>query len=1168
MKPPAPTHVGPYRLLHLLGEGGMGQVYAAVHETMGQQVALKLLSPDPEDPQRGARFRQEARVLAKLDQLKHPGVVRVFHYDQVGGTAFLAMELLQGLSLRDWMQRHAGPAPLPAALAVCRQIADVMADVHARDIVHRDLKPENVFLCPDEAVAPGYRVKLLDFGIAKLPPGAEGEALTTQVHTHDSVPIGTYQYMAPEQFTSAATVGSGADVYSLGVLLFELLAGRRPFVSEAHFEVISAHVNTEPPSLKQFVPALPGALAAFVASMLAKDPAERPTMPRCRDMLGRAWEREQDVCPVPGLAPFTEVQAELFFGRKTETQALLAMLEEARTGSRRWVQVEGLSGVGKSSLIQAGLLPRLKESGQTQSPRWLIATLRPSYEPVRNLARALAAVFSSTGAGASPEAVEQRLREGPEALRRYVTAQTPQDCLLLLVLEPMEELFTLGAAESRLVDALFAAALAAPDCPLRLLTSLRSDFLHRLEQLPALARQLHAAARFPLLPMDDAALAQVVQGMARGAGLRLSGGLADQMVMDARSEGGQLPLLGHALRGLWSQSAGALLTHADYERLGGVGGALARQAESLLDSLGAEGRERAKRLLLGLVQVGRGGPDTRRPRSRQELVAEAGNDDLTEQVLLRLTGLHSVTGSMEEQGLRLIMPSGGTDRSQQRVELMHETLLQKVPSLAGWLEENRPLLERLAALDIAAQSWEQAGCPEEGLPTGTLLTHYRGALKLQHQDSPSGPRGSSRVARFLEAARRLERRRAWSRWGVRAVAVMAGMAILFYAVLANQERRRAEAEQQRAETERQRAETERQRAESNLRELIETVDTFVRTSDWRLNRLPYTLEERRNLLRGFHKALNALPEEEHQRRDVRLASIRVAHKLGDVAYYNGTLAEADTWLRGALSILRLGLAQQPADKEFLEELGLNHSKRGKVAMAHGHWEAARTEFNQALRLLPPPDSLTGTDEDMQNLRRTFAVSLSELAELELLASNLKGSADLFAEASRLHEQNRGTYNNTYNEALLALTLGFRGEVAHKAGDPATAARHVERALGLARSCIEAHAGDQFYQWVLARVLLMHGVLQSERGQFTAAARSFREVQSLGKKLLEGERPNKRFALALAHALREHEALARRLGERSEANRLHDEVRELVQGFRARDEKDVRFQILGDPGAAR
>jgi tetratricopeptide (TPR) repeat protein len=372
---------------------------------------------------------------------------------------------------------------------------------------------------------------------------------------------------------------------------------------------------------------------------------------------------------------------------------------------------------------------------------------------------------------------------------------------------------------------------------------------------------------------------------------------------------------------------------------------------------------------------------------------------------------------------------------------------------------------------------------------------------------------------------------------------MAGMTILFYAARAEQERWRAEAQQQ--------------RAEGNLRQLIEATERFVSESDWKLSWLPYTLEERRKLLQGFHQTLARLSQEEHRRPEVRLTSIKIAQRIGDLAYYTGTLAEAETWLLGALDDVRRGLSQQPGDAELLAELALNHSKRGKVEMALGRWEQARALFNDSLRLL----ETQGTGRDAVNQRRTLAVSLSELAELEFAAGRFDAAAALFDQAIALHEQNPGTYN----ESLLARTLGFRGEVAHRMGDVAMAERQFERALRLGRNCVRSHEGEQFHHWVLARVLTGLGALQSARGQFEAAEGHFREVQALGRTLLQGEPPNKRFALVLADGLREHEAMARRRGALAEADRLQGELCALVRDFRRQDGQDVRFHTVDCQG---
>ncbi len=1100
----------------------MGQVFAAVHERMDQAVALKLLSPAAaQDPQLVARFLQEARALA---QLHHPGVVRIYYSDRLDdGTVYLAMEHLPGVSLRDWMRRQPGPVPLAEALALGRQIAEVMVDIHAREIVHRDLKPENVFLCPNEHGAPGYRIKLLDFGIAKVPPALDEVRVDTQVQTVAPLFLGTATYMAPEQCRNAAEVDGRADVYALGVLLFELLAGKPPFVSDELVELISMHVRAEPPPLRDVAPTVTGALSAFIASMLAKEPAERPTMSRCHDMLGRAWDPESEECPVPGLAPFTEAQAELFFGRKAEIHELFGLLEESRTEGRRWVQIEGPSGVGKSSLVQAGLLPRLKGDLQ-DATRWRIANVRPSYDPLRGLASALVAAFPDGSFTRSAEEVERMLRDSPEALRELVRAHTPPGGSFLLIIEQMEELLTLGTTDCRRLDELVSRALTALDSPMRLLSTLRSDFLHRLEQMPHLSRQLNEAARYHLRPMEEAALTQVIVGMAQRAGLRLSEGLPSRMVRDSRSEGGRLPLLGDALHGLWSQRSGVLLTHERYEQLGGVGGALARRAEQVLDSLGEEGRERAKWLLLELVQVGRGVLDTRRPRTRQEAIAAAGGDESAEAVLMRLSGMRTGGTDASEAGLRLIVLSGGPDPSQQRVELVHETLLQKVPSLAGWIERERAVLERNADLEVAAHAWEQAGCPAEGLPSGAYLEHYGEPRRV-----------SERAARFLGAAQRLAQRRIWLKRALALVALLAGAAIALSAVLAVSEQRRAEA---------------------NLRNLIRATDQFVSGTDWKLSRLADTLETRRELLRDFDANLSALSPQDFEKREVRVVIIKTWHRRGDLAWHDESLARADTFLLAALDEIRRGLALQPEDAGLRFLLGLNHSKRGKIALARGRLEESREHFARALAFFEPSHE----QRDDEDSRRTLATSYVEQAELELELEQTEAAARLYERAIALLERNKGGYN----QALLAEALCLRGEVSRRVGDLRGAQKHLERAMVLQRSLVESAPADTLFRWILTRIHIEMAALRVAQGHDEQAAEHYRAGQALGRLLNQGDPSNKRYSLALSAALRGAEQLLRARGNRIAADQLRAELCALVKGFVGLDGEDVRFQRLACP----
>jgi eukaryotic-like serine/threonine-protein kinase len=262
------TMVGAYRVDYALGAGGMGTVYAAEEPTIGKRAAIKVLRRAlADDPAIAARFEREARAV---NEIGHPGIVDVFAFGRLpDGRPYLVMSLLKGRSLRDELGRC--PRQTPAeAWRIARAVAEAVAAAHEAGIIHRDLKPDNVFLEQHDD-APS-RPRVLDFGLAKVDDSIDGGNLAKL--TQSGVPLGTPVYMAPEQWWCKPTDGR-TDQYALGVVLFEMLAGRPPFASNQYVELLQQHLHEAPPSLASLGVEVPPRVERFVERSLAKDPADR-----------------------------------------------------------------------------------------------------------------------------------------------------------------------------------------------------------------------------------------------------------------------------------------------------------------------------------------------------------------------------------------------------------------------------------------------------------------------------------------------------------------------------------------------------------------------------------------------------------------------------------------------------------------------------------------------------------------------------------------------------------------------------------------------------------------------------------------------------------------------------------------------------------------------------
>jgi eukaryotic-like serine/threonine-protein kinase len=258
---------GKYRLDGELGTGGMGVVYAATHTLLDQKVALKFLFADAaKNPELVERFWREARAAVKI-QSEH--VARVMDIGEANGVPYMVMEYLEGDDLENIVKRH-GPLPVADAIRFVLQACEALAEVHAHGIVHRDIKPANLFLAarPDGTNI----VKLLDFGISKVGPAW---LQTSDALTNTAAVIGSPRYMSPEQLRSSRDVDLRADIWALGVTLFEVLGGDSPFARGTMPEVCASILKDEPHSLTGLRPGIPPALEAVIRRCLAKEPDGR-----------------------------------------------------------------------------------------------------------------------------------------------------------------------------------------------------------------------------------------------------------------------------------------------------------------------------------------------------------------------------------------------------------------------------------------------------------------------------------------------------------------------------------------------------------------------------------------------------------------------------------------------------------------------------------------------------------------------------------------------------------------------------------------------------------------------------------------------------------------------------------------------------------------------------
>jgi WD40 repeat protein/type II secretory pathway predicted ATPase ExeA len=709
------TSIKGYQLQARLGEGAYGAVYRASQPQVRREVAIKVILPEYANrPDFIRRFESEAQIVA---QLEHLHIVPLYDYWREPGGAYLVMRLMKGGSLEQSLRENGPWQPAEAARLV-DQIASALDAAHKQGVVHRDLKPANILLDEER------NAYLSDFGIAKEMGVETGVTQTGAI-------LGTPAYITPEQVQSQP-VTPQTDIYSLGVVLYELLVGGHPFPDTPTGELVVKHLSQPLPLVRDQRPDVPAEVDEVIQKATSKDPTKRyPGALTMAAAFRRALRLEVGLPAVPegeitnpykGLRAFQEADANDFFGREALTGQLLARLIQTPSpalplpgGGRRFLAVVGPSGSGKSSVVKAGLLPALRKGALPGSEQWFITEMVPGVHPLEELELALFRIASRPDVN-----IAEQLERDERGLLRAARLVLPQGGELVLVVDQLEEVFTLvpdPKTAAFFLQSLYE-AVVDPKTPLRVVVTLRADFYDRPLMHPDFSRLMQARTEV-VVPLSPEELEHAIRAPAEQVGALFEQGLIATIITKLVNQPGYLPLLQYALTELFEHRNGRMLTNEAYQSIGGVLGALGRQAEEVYDGLDQAGKAAARQLFLRLVTLGEGVEDTRRRVLRTELEGLIRDRDEGEGDRDQYSVISIVIDTFG--GARLLTFDRDPITRKATVEVAHEALIREWPVLREWLNQDRDGLRLHRHLTVAALSWEKLNRDSGDLYRGARL---------------------------------------------------------------------------------------------------------------------------------------------------------------------------------------------------------------------------------------------------------------------------------------------------------------------------------------------------------------------------------------------------------------------------------------------------------------
>jgi WD40 repeat protein/serine/threonine protein kinase len=694
-----------YELRELVKQGDVNVIYRAYQSSLNRDVTLKIiLPPHASRPDFIRRFEIEAQLIARL---AHPFIVPLYDYWREPDGAYLVMRWLKGGSLRDTLTK--GAMALEEVMRVIDYIGQALTDSHQQGVVHRDLKPSNILL--DE----NGHAYLADFSIAK--------DIERDDHDNGKPSITRPSaYLSPEQIRRE-TVTPQTDVYSFGIVIYEMLTGHHPFNTADHTGLLLKHLETPLPSIQHYCPNLPSIIDTILQRATAKTSDERfssavelSTVLRhalrgsLDDANGTAKISTQPMIPFQpahnpykGLRAFQETDVSDFFGRDSLIERLLQQLTNQKT---QFLAIVGPSGSGKSSVAKAGLIPCLRQGAITQSERWFVAEMLPSKNPMHDLATALLGV-----AVTSPDNLLEQLKEDEHGLHKIIDQILPDDDTeLVLLIDQFEEVFTLVDNHQDRVHFLNSITNAVTTAFSRLwvIITLRADFYDRPLLYPRFSELVRQHTEV-VVPLTVEELGEVIISPAEQVGIQVDAGLVAAIIADVNEQPGALPLLQYTLTELFEQREQNILTLEAYHASDGVLGALANRAEEIYNSFGTTQQRFTRQTFLRLVTLGEGTEDTRRRVERNELLATE-IDNLALQNILDTFGQHRLLTFDHDPSTRV--PT---------VEIAHEALISGWGRLRTWINASRDDLRLHRRLTTISTEWANANNDASFLATGARL---------------------------------------------------------------------------------------------------------------------------------------------------------------------------------------------------------------------------------------------------------------------------------------------------------------------------------------------------------------------------------------------------------------------------------------------------------------